>query len=127
MTQLLGSGLGHIGSTSKRGAVTISFFAAAWSSACALNPSASSTATIAPARSVRFTIASLLSTARQELLHALAFERLARIDVAARIHGHAPRRVERARPSSAAADLADHGQRVALHDGHMVIVAVRDE
>ncbi len=59
-----------------------------------------------------------------ELLHALALEVLARVDVALRVHGDAADAVESARPAPAAADARDDRERVAIEHEHLLILTV---
>src|SRR6186713_784310 len=65
--------------------------------------------------------------ARRELLHALAFECFARVEVPARVDGDAADARERARPPAAGAEVANRRQRAAIDDQHLLVAAIGDK
>src|SRR4051812_26538367 len=136
MYQPLGSGCGHIGSTSNRGAemaappaCAIAFF----SSTLWLTPSAARRATNpAPMKTLRRFITCLLLlkpglTAGDELLDALAMVLLACVDVASRVDGDAADRQEATRLTATLPDGSGRSERIAIEDDDLLVLPVRDE
>src|SRR3954463_9148218 len=135
MYQPFGSGLGHIGSTSKRGAemplppCASAFF----SSTLWLTPSAARRATNpAPMKTLRRFITCLLLlkpglTAGDELLDALAMVLLACVDVASRVDGDAADRQEATRLTATLPDGSGRSERIAIEDDDLLVLPVRDE
>src|SRR4051812_48408589 len=132
MYQPFGRGLGHIGSTSNRGAVMppppcadACFSKTRWPT-----PNAARRATkLAPMNTFRrfMVCVPLILATGDELLDALAVVLLARVHVALRVDGDAADGQEASRLASALSNRADFVERGAIEDAHLLVLAVRDE
>src|SRR5262245_220449 len=124
-----GSGLGNVGSTSNRGAIT-PFCACAAATRCTTlcaSASATSSATNVPPISRLRLMISLRGLLGHKLLHSLTVMLLSRVHVALRVYGDTADGEELSRVTAAASERADGRQRVALQDMDLLVVSIGDE